>query len=41
VPAESKKYARVFVIETLIGEIEKGMRSRGFEPIDLGALATT
>jgi polyphosphate kinase 2 (PPK2 family) len=41
VPAESKKYARVFVIETLIGEIEKGMRSRRFEPIDLGALATT
>jgi polyphosphate kinase 2 (PPK2 family) len=39
VPAESKKYARVFVIETAIDEIEKGMRSRGFEPIDLGALA--
>jgi polyphosphate kinase 2 (PPK2 family) len=36
VPAESKKYARVFVIETTIREIESGMRARGFEPIDLG-----
>jgi polyphosphate kinase 2 (PPK2 family) len=36
VPAESKKYARVFVIETAIREIESGMRARGFEPIDLG-----
>jgi polyphosphate kinase 2 (PPK2 family) len=39
VPAESKKYARVFVIETAIAEIENGMRERGFEPIDLRALA--
>jgi polyphosphate kinase 2 (PPK2 family) len=39
VPAESKKYARVFVLETAIAEIERGMRARGFEPIDLGALA--
>jgi polyphosphate kinase 2 (PPK2 family) len=39
VPADSKKYARVFVIETAIAEIERGMRDRGFEPIDLGALA--
>jgi polyphosphate kinase 2 (PPK2 family) len=38
VPAESKKYARVFVIETAIREIEAGMRARGFEPIDLGEL---
>jgi polyphosphate kinase 2 (PPK2 family) len=41
VPAESKKYARVFVIETVIREIEAGMRARGFEPIDVGALALT
>ena len=39
VPAESKKYARVFVIETAIREIESGMRARGFEPIDVGELA--
>jgi polyphosphate kinase 2 (PPK2 family) len=39
VPADSKKYARVFVIETAIAEIERGMRARGFEPIDVGALA--
>jgi polyphosphate kinase 2 (PPK2 family) len=41
VPAESKKYARVFVIETAIREIEGGMRAAGCEPIDLGALAST
>jgi hypothetical protein len=29
----------VFVIETAIAEIEKGMRARGFEPIDAEALA--
>jgi polyphosphate kinase 2 (PPK2 family) len=39
VPAESKKYARVFVIETVIGEIERHMRERGFEPIDVAAPA--
>jgi AMP-polyphosphate phosphotransferase len=39
VPAESKKYARVFVIETAIAEIERGMRERGFEPIEMAALA--
>ncbi|HEX8744976.1 MAG TPA: hypothetical protein VF712_17760 [Thermoleophilaceae bacterium] len=38
VPGESKKYARVFVIETAIAEIERGMRERGFEPIDVDAL---
>ncbi|MFL5782488.1 MAG: polyphosphate kinase 2 family protein [Thermoleophilaceae bacterium] len=39
VPAESKKYARVFVIETAIEHIERGMRERGFEPIDAESLA--
>ncbi|MDQ3933308.1 MAG: UDP-galactose-lipid carrier transferase [Actinomycetota bacterium] len=38
VPGDSKKYARVFVIETVIDEIERGMRERGFEPIDVEAL---
>ena len=32
VEGDSKRYARVKVIETVIDEIEKGMRSRGFEP---------
>jgi hypothetical protein len=32
VPAESKRYARVNVVETAIAEIERGMRERGFEP---------
>jgi polyphosphate kinase 2 (PPK2 family) len=40
VPGNSKKYARVFVIETVIAEIERGMRARGFEPIELGEPAT-
>jgi polyphosphate kinase 2 (PPK2 family) len=40
VPAESKRYARVFVIETVIAEIDKCMRARGFEPIDVGSPAT-
>jgi polyphosphate kinase 2 (PPK2 family) len=39
VPADSKRYARVFVIETAIRQIEDGMRARRFEPIDVGALA--
>src|SRR3989440_5969581 len=38
VPAESKKYARVFVVETAIAEIESGMRAHGFEPVEFGAL---
>ena len=38
VPGDSKKYARVFVIETVIEEIERGMRERGFEPIDVARL---
>jgi polyphosphate kinase 2 (PPK2 family) len=38
VPGDSKKYARIFVLETTIAEIERGMRERGFEPIDVEAL---
>ena len=34
IPAESKRYARVAVVETAITEIERGMRDRGFEPPD-------
>jgi polyphosphate kinase 2 (PPK2 family) len=33
VEAESKRYARVKVIETTITEIERGMREREFEPL--------
>jgi AMP-polyphosphate phosphotransferase len=32
VEADSKRYARVAVVETAIAEIERGMRDRGFEP---------
>jgi AMP-polyphosphate phosphotransferase len=32
VEADSKRYARVKVLETVIREIEDGMRERGFEP---------
>jgi polyphosphate kinase 2 (PPK2 family) len=32
IPAESKHYARVAVIETVIAEIEQGMRRNGLEP---------
>ena len=32
IPAESKHYARVAVIETVISEIEEGMRRNGMEP---------
>jgi polyphosphate kinase 2 (PPK2 family) len=31
VPADSKRYARVYVLETVISEIERGMRERGFK----------
>src|SRR3954452_3373366 len=34
VPGESKHYARVHVVELVIAEIERGMRKRGFEPLD-------
>jgi polyphosphate kinase 2 (PPK2 family) len=33
VPADSKHYARVFVLETVIAELERGMRERGFKPV--------
>ena len=32
IPAESKRYARVAVIDTVIEEIEAGMRRQGMEP---------
>jgi AMP-polyphosphate phosphotransferase len=32
IPADSKRYARVAVIDTVISEIEKGMRRHGIEP---------
>ena len=32
VPADSKRYARVMVLETTIGDIEEGMRRWGLEP---------
>jgi polyphosphate kinase 2 (PPK2 family) len=38
VPGDSKRFARVFVAETVVAEIERGMRARGFEPIDAKAL---
>jgi polyphosphate kinase 2 (PPK2 family) len=34
IPADSKRYARVAVIETVIAEIEAGMRRHGMEPPD-------
>ena len=34
IEADSKRYARVAVVETAIAEIERGMRDRGFEPPD-------
>ena len=34
VEAESKRYARVKVIETTIAAIEQGMRDQGFEPVE-------
>src|SRR3954471_4773758 len=39
VPADSKRYARVAVVETVIDEVIAGMRARGFEPprLALGA----
>ena len=32
IPADSKRYARVAVIETVIREVEEGMRRHGMEP---------
>jgi AMP-polyphosphate phosphotransferase len=37
VEAESKKYARVKVVETVIERIERGMRARGVEPPAIGS----
>lgn len=37
IPAESKHYARVAVVETVIAAIERAMRVHGIEPISLGA----
>jgi AMP-polyphosphate phosphotransferase len=34
IPADSKRYARVAVIQTVISEIEQGMRRHGIEPPD-------
>jgi AMP-polyphosphate phosphotransferase len=34
IPADSKKYARVAVIEQTIAAAEKGMRAHGMEPLD-------
>ncbi|HEY0633392.1 MAG TPA: hypothetical protein VGC98_15155 [Thermoleophilaceae bacterium] len=39
VPGDSKRFARVFVAETVVGEIERGMRERGFEPLSEKELA--
>jgi AMP-polyphosphate phosphotransferase len=38
IPADSKKYARVTVIETVIDETERAMRDHGIEPIPLADL---
>jgi polyphosphate kinase 2 (PPK2 family) len=35
IEADSKRYARVRVLETVIAEIESGMRERGFDPPEL------
>jgi polyphosphate kinase 2 (PPK2 family) len=35
VEGDSKRWARVKVLETVIAEIESGMRERGFEPPDI------
>jgi polyphosphate kinase 2 (PPK2 family) len=37
VEAESKRYARVKVVEVTIAEIERGMRQYGFQPADFGS----
>ena len=39
VPGDSKKFARVFVIEHVVERIEGGMRRRGFEPLNEEELA--
>jgi polyphosphate kinase 2 (PPK2 family) len=37
VPAESKGYARVAVVELVVAELERGMRAHGIEPVAAGA----
>jgi polyphosphate kinase 2 (PPK2 family) len=39
VPGDSKRFARVFVAETVNASIEAGMRARGFEPLSEKELA--
>jgi len=39
VPGDSKRFARVFVAETVTAEIERGMREHGFEPLSEKELA--
>jgi polyphosphate kinase 2 (PPK2 family) len=39
VPGDSKRFARVFVAETVVAEVERGMRERGFEPLSEKELA--
>ena len=39
VPGDSKRFARVFVAETVNAQIEAGMRARGFEPLSEKELA--
>jgi polyphosphate kinase 2 (PPK2 family) len=34
IPADSKEYTRVTVIETTIAEVERAMREHGIEPLD-------
>ncbi|MDT7713622.1 MAG: AMP-polyphosphate phosphotransferase [Pseudonocardiales bacterium] len=41
VPGDSKRFARVFVAETVVAEIERGMRARGFEPLSEKELQET
>jgi polyphosphate kinase 2 (PPK2 family) len=36
IAGENKPYARVAVLETVIGEIERGLREAGIEPTELG-----
>ena len=38
IEADSKRWARVKVVETVIREIENGMRERGFQPPDVAQL---
>ena len=41
VPGDSKRFARVFVAETVVAEIERGMRKLGFEPLSEKELEET